>query len=431
MQGFLQKKPRVALFLATNEEAGRNKLHGILRYVRLHTPWNLHLIEHRMGEQKLGDLRAWGATGVIVARMPDSVGGIARAGIPTIVMDSPSLYTNRLPRASFVTSDSEAVGRAGAEFFLKQGFRHFAYAADTEGWDWSVQRGRAFCVRLRQAGHPCAVYHGLSDWARDQERMRRWLLALPKPAAVLAARDGRARQVLETCQLAGLSVPADIAILGVDNDELLCENTAPTLSSIQPDFEAAGYQAAHLLEQFMRRNVRKPQTLFYGIRQIVSRESTRPAWATDHRLLRGLEFIRLNAGQTIGVTDIARHMNVSRRMAELLFRRHLSHSIQAEVQQTRLGRLKKLLIETALPIGLISSQCGYQTEMHAKRVFKKQFGLTMSQFRKRAEPGLRCHPSGRANSPAWDSSRNQAPTPSIPSPGSPPCAYSRPLLRIS
>jgi len=186
--------------------------------------------------------------------------------------------------------------------------------------------------------------------------------------------------------MAGLNVPGDVAILGVDNEEIICENTSPTLSSIQPDFEMAGYQAAQLLEQFMRHNPRKPQTILYGVKQIVPRESCRPAWAVDRRLLRGLEFIRLNAGESIGVMDVARQMNVSRRMAELLFRRHLDHSIHEEIQQTRLVRLKTSLIETDFPIGMISGQCGYQTEMHAKRVFKQYAGITMTQFRKRYQP---------------------------------------------
>jgi len=386
MKGLLQKIPKVALFLATNEKAGRDKLEGILRYVRLHTPWSIHLVENRIGEQKLGDLRAWGATGVIVARMPESVGPIGRAGVPVLVMDSPALYAKRLPRASFVTCDSDAVGRSGAEFFIRQGFQNFAYVADTETWDWSVQRCLAFCACVRQAGRGCAVYDGgglRSDWARDQKRLARWLLALPKPCAILAARDGRAHQVLETCLSAGLSVPGDVALLGVDNEEILCENSAPTLSSIQPDFEDAGYRAADLLEQLMRRNLRKPQTLLYGVRQIVVRESSRPVRVVDRRLLRGLEFIRLNASEPIRVIDVSRHMAVSRRTAELLFRRHLAHSILDEVQQTRLARLKTFLLETTLPIGQISSQCGYQTEMHAKRIFKLQVGVTMTQFRDR------------------------------------------------
>jgi len=387
MKGFLQKTPKVALFLATNEKAGRDKLQGILRYVRLHTPWKIHLIENRIGEQQLGDLRAWGANGVIVARMPASVGTVARAGVPTVVMDSPAFYAEHLPLASYVTCDSESIGIAGAEALLKQGFCHFGYVPDTEEWDWSVQRGKAFRAAIEKAGHACAVYDGLppkarNDWTIDQQRMAKWLLTLPKPTALLAARDGRARQVLETCQLAGLDVPSDIAILGIDNEEILCENTVPTLSSIQPDSEEGGYQAAHLLEQLMRRTLRKPQSFFYGAKRIVVRESSRLARVVDHRFLRGLEFIRLNACADIGVPDIARHMGVSRRMAELLFRKHVGHSILDEVQQTRLARLKTFLIETTLPIGQISEQCGYQTEMHAKRMFKLQTGMTMRLFRK-------------------------------------------------
>jgi len=203
----------------------------------------------------------------------------------------------------------------------------------------------------------------------------------------MAARDGRARQVLETCQAAGLDVPGDIALLGVDNEEILCENSSPTLSSIQPDSEEAGYRAADLLERLMRGNLRKPQKLFYGVRRIVARESSRSAQASDRRLLRGLEFIRLNAGERVGVEDVARHMAVSRRMAELLFRRHLGHSILDSVQQTRLARLKAFLSESSLPVGPISAQCGYQTEMHAKRVFKQMTGMTMTQFRRLAASG--------------------------------------------
>ena len=388
MKGLLQKTPKVALYLATNEKAGRDKLRGILRYVRLHTPWNIHLVENRIGEQHMGDLRKWGAAGVIVARMPESVGALARSRIPTVVLDSPALYRERLPRASYVMSDSAAIGQAAAETFLKQGFKHFAYVADTVDWDWSVQRGRVFGERVQAAGGTYAAYDELSsrernDWSLDQRRLARWLLALPRPIAILAVRDGRARQVLETCQLAGLRVPGDAALLGVDNEEVLCENITPTLSSIQPDFEEGGYRAADLLEQLMRGNVSEPQTFQYGVKQIVLRESSRLATAADRRLLHGLEFIRLNAGEPIGVENVARHMGVSRRLAELLFRKHLSHSILAEIQQARLIRLKAFLLETNWPIGHISGLCGYQTEMHAKRVFKKHVCMTMSAYRER------------------------------------------------
>jgi LacI family transcriptional regulator len=382
MKGLLQKTPKVALYLATNEKAGRDKLRGILRYVRLHTPWNIHLIENRIGEQQMGDLRKWGATGVIVARMPESVGALARSRIPTVVLDSPALYRERLPRASYVMSDSAAIGQAAAEAFLKQGFKHFAYVADTVDWDWSVQRGRVFGERVQAAGGTYAVYDGLSDrerndWSLDQKRLTRWLLGLPRPIAILAVRDGRARQVLETCQLAGLRVPGDVALMGVDNEEVLCENISPTLSSIQPDFEEGGYRAADLLEQLMRRNVCAPQTYQYGVRQIVLRESSRLATVADRRLLHGLEFIRLNACEGIGVPDVVAHLKVSRRLAELRFRQTCGRSILDEIQSVRLERVRRLVTETDYPVSEITDRSGFQTDDHLRRMFKRAYGVSM------------------------------------------------------
>ena len=391
MEGVFQKTPNVALFLATNEKAGRDKFQGVLRYMRLHTPWNIHLVENGVGTQQLVNLKAWGVTGAIVARMPEALRFVSRARIPTVVMDSPALYTDRLANTSFVTSDSEGVGRAAAEAFLGKGFGHFAYVPDVYDWDWSALRGQGFAMRLAAEGLPCAHYRcpndrARKDWALDQKHLARWLHELPKPVAILAAHDARARQILETCHGNGLNVPGEVALLGVDNDEMICENTMPTLSSVQPDFEAGGYEAARLLEELMRGKARGVCNICYGVKQVVLRESSRFAHAVDRRYLRGLEFIRLNAGTAITVTDIARHMGVSRRLAEMLFRRHVGHSILDEIQEVRLTRLKTFLSETTLPIGTITWQCGYQSENHVKRVFKQKTGLTMSQYRKQRSP---------------------------------------------
>ncbi len=391
MEGVFQKTPNVALFLATNEKAGRDKFQGVLRYMRLHTPWNIHLVENGVGAQQLVNLKAWGVTGAIVARMPEALRFVSRARIPTVVMDSPALYTDRLANTSFVTSDSEGVGRAAAEAFLGKGFGHFAYVPDVYDWDWSALRGQGFAMRLAAEGLPCAHYRcpndrARKDWALDQKHLARWLHELPKPVAILAAHDARARQILETCHGNGLNVPGEVALLGVDNDEMICENTMPTLSSVQPDFEAGGYEAARLLEELMRGKARGVCNICYGVKQVVLRESSRFAHAVDRRYLRGLEFIRLNAGTAITVTDIARHMGVSRRLAEMLFRRHVGHSILDEIQEVRLTRLKTFLSETTLPIGTITWQCGYQSENHVKRVFKQKTGLTMSQYRKQRSP---------------------------------------------
>jgi LacI family transcriptional regulator len=386
-KGLLQEIPKVALFMATNEKAGRDKLQGILRYVRLHTPWNLHLVENRMGEQKPGDLHDWGVTGIIVARMPEFTQIIEESNVPTVVLDSPALYNRNHRNISFVTSDSKAIGIAGAKFLIRQGFTNFGYVPDTRPWDWSQERGNAFAACIKSHGYNCVIYEGQkanrkSGWASEQKHLANWLQQLPKPTALLVARDGRARQVIETCQSSGLNTPGDIAVLGVDNEEVLCENTNPSLASIQPSFDEGGYQAAALLENMMRGMLKKPQKISYGVKQIILRTSGRSSRTVDRRLLRGLEFIRLNVSEPISVLDVARHMQISRRMAEMLFRNNLDRSILDEISNARLARLENFLLETTLPIGQISLLCGYQTEMHAKRIFKKQHGITMSQFRK-------------------------------------------------
>lgn len=385
MKRFFRDTPRVLLYLATNEKAGRDKLQGILHYIRLHTPWSVHLLEKRIGEQQVDNPRAWGATGVILARMPAMVETVRKANVPIVVLDSSALYRDALPNASYVISDSAAVGVAAADFFIRQGFSRFAYVPDTEDWDWSQLRGNAFCGRLREKGFPCIFFDGCGgkDWTVGQRRLERWLLALPKPCAVFTARDGRALQVIDTARSAGLSAPGDLAVLGVDNDEILCENSDPTLSSVQPDFVAGGYQAAEVLERLMRDKRRKPTITLYGVRGIVERGSGRPAKVVDRRTQKGLEFIRLNASEVIRVEDVARHMGVSQRTAELLFQTGMSRSIMKEIQIIRLQKLKAFLLETSLPISRISTHCGYQTEMHAKRVFKQATGMTMRVFRKR------------------------------------------------
>jgi len=384
MKKFFHDTPKVLLCLATSEKAGRDKLQGILHYISLHTPWSIHLAEKELGERQIGDIRSWGATGIILARLPAMVNAVRRSGLPTVVLDSSDLYRDALPDASYVISDSQAVGFAAADFFLSKGFQRFAYVPDTEDWDWSLLRGQAFEKRLEEKSFACCHYEvslGI-DWVSEQGKLARWLLDLPKPCAIFTARDGRARQVIDTARSAGLTTPGDIAVLGVDNDEILCENSGPTISSVQPDFVAGGYRGAETLERLMRGIQRKPSVVKYGVRGVVDRASGRPSQVVDRRTQRGMEFIRLNVGESIRVDDVVRHMGVSKRMAELLFQRALSRSIMQEIQLARLEKVKTFLLDSSLPVGLISLQCGYQTEMHAKRVFKQATGVTMSAFRK-------------------------------------------------
>lgn len=371
-------------------KSNRDKLAGILRYVRLHTPWDVQLIDRVDDAPKLADVRRWRPHGMIVKRMAGEPGGLIDLRIPTVVIDAQLRRYTALRRASYITCDPRAVTDAAADYLVKKGFSNFAYIIDQRASEWSMKRGELFERRLRGHGFACSVYtprasrgHGSGRWPGGQGALIRWLKSLPKWTAVFVSNDRQARQILQLCRLAKVGVPADLAVLGCDNDELLCENTTPPLSSVEPDFETCGYRAAQLLEDLMFRGRRPPQYLLYGVRRIVERESSQlGSRLSDGRVRGGLDFIRLNATRSIGVPDIARHMCVSRRMAELLFRKQLDHSITEEIQMARVEKMKRFLTDTDRPITMICDSCGYQSEAHAKRLFKRVTGLTMSQFRK-------------------------------------------------
>ncbi|MDA3925289.1 MAG: XylR family transcriptional regulator [Kiritimatiellae bacterium] len=388
MAKFLTKTPRVLIELPTGLKSCRDKLQGILHYVQLNGPWDLHvMMEGHPYIARLESLENWQPDGRIIGCLDDKIigGAVNLNNIPVVTLDIPcKLYK----RAICINHNSEDIAASIADYYIKQKFENFAYVGSETNTDWSIIRAEAFEKAVRKCGFSCNGFKldslkTSTDWDFDKKKMQDWLLGLPKPCGIMVAFDHRARQVLECCQQCGIDVPDDIAVIGVDNDEAICENTTPTLSSVLPDFEGGGYLAAEVLDHLMRSMRRKPCSLTYGIKRIVHRQSSQhtsnPNWIAS----RIKEFIRLNACEGITVNDTARHLNVSRRLAEQRFREACGHTILTEIQTQRLDRVCALLKETNLPIGTIGERCGYQTETYLKALFKKTFGMTMRTYRKK------------------------------------------------
>ena len=392
MSRTLTKTPQVAVLLPTSVKVCRDMRRGILQYVHRHGPWGLHILEGRQGEQKLIRMKEWGCTGII-GRLytPELVEAALQTDVPIIIMDpAPELIAAGQPlaRHSIVRSDTAAVGAMAARFFLERKFVHFAYVGEVHGLEWSVKRGQAFADTLAQQGFSCAIYGMLpkaeqEDAGIERDRLCAWLKALPKPVALLAAMDNRGRQILDACSWAHISVPRDVAVLSVDNDEDLCETTTPPMSSILLDAERACYEAAHHLDGLTRRTTRKRRVIIYGPSHVVARHSTETTQINDIVVIQALEFIALNACSGIGVPDVVRHICASRRLAEQRFRQELGRTILDEIRHVRLERVCKPLKDTNLPIGEIARTCGFDSESHLGTVFRKQFGCTMREYRKK------------------------------------------------
>jgi LacI family transcriptional regulator len=383
MPKFLKTIPHVLVVLTSVQKAQQDKIQGILKYARLNGPWDVQLLEDRPYISKLGMLKNWHPDGIITRGSADTFEGqpADTEKTPTVFIDAVSSVSQ--PHS--VNQNPRLISETVADYYLRQGLRQFAYVSSIPQSCWSLNRANAFVDRLRQNGCACAIYEPehMDDWGLEQRHMLKWLISLPRPCGVMAALDLQAKQVLDTCLKAGIRVPEEIAVIGVDDDETICENTLPTLSSVLPDFEGGGYLAAELLDRLMRGSRRKSVSLTYGVKRIVHRQSSQYIQAPTLLAASAVEFIRLNACAGITVPDVARNCHVSRSVIEKAFKHALGHSLLEEIQNRRLERLCMLLRETTLPIGEIGERCGYSTETYLKRLFKRTFGLTMRDYRKR------------------------------------------------
>ena len=211
--------------------------------------------------------------------------------------------------------------------------------------------------------------------------MARWLADLPKPVGLMACNDDRGREVLAACRQAKLRVPEEVAVVGVDNDELLCELSDPPLSSVALGAERAGFEAAALLDQLMAGRSKEPQRLVASALGVVARRSTDLSLHEDPEVAAAVKYIRDNAGRPIRVYDVVAGLGDARRTLEIRFQQALGRSIHAEIQRVRLERARRLLLETDLPLSKIAQASGFSSPSYLAAVFHRHLGVTPVKYR--------------------------------------------------
>ena len=383
--------PQVVVLIPLTLKGHRDCFEGILRYARVNGPWRLYRREGRPGEQRLRDLKQWGCSGIITTSCAlREAEVIAGARVPVVVFEpDPETRAPGHPLAKYscLRVDSYATGEHAARFFLERHYEHFAFVGTGRDRYWSRERGEGFKKVVEAAGGTVLEYADPTakerrDWAIEQQRMEAWLKSLPKPVALFAAMDGRARQVLDACLDGGIAVPEEVAVLGVDDDPLICEATFPTLSSIQHNSEHAGYLLAEHLDKLMRGKRLRRRVDWIKPTRVFQRRSTDATAIADKVVARACEFIWREAGhQSIGVPEVVSLFGSSRRYAENRFKSVVGRTIMEEIRRVKLERVCALLSETKLSIGEIASKCDFARESHLAFLFRKHHNMTMSQYR--------------------------------------------------
>lgn len=383
----MNKPPQVALIIESSVSYGRSILQGIARYISSHHQWSVFFEQHELGTPPPAWLASSHWDGILCRPTDTALAQrLKRMKVP--VVDLNDLHENlKLP---WVGSNHKAIGRLGARHFAERGFHHFAFCGFSNEL-WAMQRREGFREVAEKENPPIPVYespwHGsnVSRWDLEIEHIGKWLNDLPKPIGIMACNDARALHLLNACHQAGVLVPEEVAVVGVDNEEIFCELCNPALSSVAPDAERIGYQAAELLDQLMSGQSPPSRRILIDPLGVVTRRSSDTLAIKDRTVVTALRFISEQALHGCTVADVVNFAKVSRSFLERRFRRYLKRSPQAEIRRVQVSRIKQLLTETDFTLERISELSGFEHPEYMSVVFKRLVGQTPGQYRKQMQ----------------------------------------------
>jgi LacI family transcriptional regulator len=376
-------RPHVALLVETSIHYGRQVLQGITRYVRSHQPWSCFLEQRELWASPPAWLRGWKGSGVICRNTTPALAKmLAIARIPLVDLNDidPPVGAPR------IESDHAAMGTSAADHLLERGFTRFAFCGFSDQ-AWSIRRREGFLARLSERGHTCDVWESpwpeprSHPWEREQAQIGTWLRSLSRPIALMACNDMRGQHVLDACQRVDIAVPEETAVVGVDDDAVLCNLCHPPLSSVVPNAERVGYEAAALLDRLMSGGRIPTEPMLIPPLGVTTRQSSDILALDDPVVAAAVRFIRERACEGCGMKDLLRHVPMSRSLLERRFRQHLGRSPQAEIRAVQLKRVKQLLAESDLSLDQIAPLAGYSHPEYMSVVFKRETGQTPGQYR--------------------------------------------------
>ena len=380
---------RIAVQIETNRAHGRALLEGLADYALARTDWRLEAVEPNALTNP-ASLRRF--DGFIVRVMDDrTADALIKTRKPVI-----DTYgrTDRSP-IPFIRLDDGAIARCAADCFAEHRYTRCAFCG-FKGLRFSEVRGEEFRKIVTASGGTCALYDGGNsrlketfvrkermDETSDAPALRRWLKSLPKPIAVFCCNDIRAFQLLKACADAQINVPHDVAVLGVDNDKVLCTFTNPPLSSIDTNPFALGQTAAQMLDGLLASPKKTPPAAtLHKPRRVVERTSTefypmKTPWLSD-----GLVYIQRHLGDGISATDVIARLGYSHTTVSKAFHAELGLSVQQEIIRQRRERACRLLKETSRTAADIAAECGYPSAQYFAHMFTEFFGITPDAWRK-------------------------------------------------
>lgn len=380
---------KIALLLDFTEEYHKNLLKGIIRFSTEKGPWAFLRIPVYYRETigingVVKWVKDWGAKGFIGQLHNDAeIWKFTKANIAVIAQD----FEERFSNVPNITGAYNETGVIGAEYFLKRGFTNFAFYG-FNNIVWSRERSEGFEKRIKDAGYSVHYFEheksrSMDLWYYKPSALSKWLKLLPKPIALMACDDNQGLHIMEAAKLAGIRIPEDMAVLGVDNDLSICKLSDPPLSSISLDVEKGGYQAAMLMQKMIVRRSKKNGNIIIKPSQIITRASTDIYSSDDNQVVNALKFIHLHVDKNLSVSHVLKQVHLSRRTLEKKFIKITGYPVYKYIQNVRMEKFLQKLVGTEMTITEIAQELGLNDTKNISRRFKQNKGISPLAYRKK------------------------------------------------
>ena len=381
---------RILVVIPTSTLTQRHLLEGLLEYAHESAAgaWQFHLDLQDLNRQHIRDLKSWGCSGIIAYILNDRARReFTASGLPAVFIE-PTL-AKPLPKQprNVVTFINEhaAEGRTAARYFVERRYRSFAYIGTAKPTFWSDERMNGFAAQLAESGFKPRIYptppvREQDDFALEADRLTRWLKKLPRRTALFCVHDRRAQQTIATAASVGLRVPEDIAVLGVDNDELLCRMTVPAISSIPVHYRERGMDVGRAMDDLLEGR-KTERVVVTRHNTVITRASTDAQAIEDPVVTRAVTYARSHVGERIGLPELARIAGCSKTTLNLRARRALGHTMADEVTHMQLNAAVERIASTDYSIDEIARECGFCSASHLGARMKQMRGMTPGEFR--------------------------------------------------
>ncbi|MCF0061621.1 DNA-binding transcriptional regulator [Dyadobacter chenwenxiniae] len=383
---------KIILLLDFAEEYSKSLMKGINAYSKEFGPWIFCRMPlfHRETVGIDGILKwalEWKADGIVGQLYNKDIEKIIQTGIPVIAQD----FKERFTEIPNITGGYHEAGQLGADYFLKKGFTNFAFYGFND-IVWSRERAEGFEERLKKRGHQVHYFEhkkarSTELWYYKPSSLSRWLKSLPKPIGLMTCDDNQGQHITEACRQLGIRIPEEVAVLGVDNDEMICDLSDPPLSSIALDAEKGGYDAAKLLDHMIKHGTSEYYDIIVKPVQVITRHSTDIYATNDDHIASSLKYIHQNIDKNLHVDEVVKQVPLSRRALEKRFLEITGYPIYKYIFNLRIEKFTQKLLDTDMSVFEIALDMGLTDSKNIARQFRQAKGCSPSVYRNRYVAG--------------------------------------------